>query len=61
VLRDVVHTLGMHVMRNRPLLRRLTWFVLSALTMAAAGLVARRVSTFVWYRVTGDAPPIQNY
>ena len=48
-------------MRNRPVLRRLSWFVLSALTMAAAGLLARRVSTFVWRRMTGDEPPTQNY
>jgi len=48
-------------MRNRPVLRRVCWFVLSALTMAAAGLVARRVSTLLWSRMTGDAPPTQNY
>ena len=48
-------------MRNRPLLKRLSWFVLSALTMAAAGLVARRVSTLLWSELTGEAPPTQNY
>jgi hypothetical protein len=48
-------------MRNRPLLKRVCWFVLSALTMAAAGLVARRCSTFLWRRWIGEEPPTQNY
>jgi hypothetical protein len=48
-------------MRNRPYLKRVAWFVLSALTMAAAGLVARRVSTLLWHSMTGEAPPTQNY
>jgi hypothetical protein len=48
-------------MKNRPVLKRVSWFVLSALTMAAAGLIARRVSTLVWYRMVGEAPPTQNY
>jgi len=52
---------GIHVMKNRPVLKRVSWFVLSALTMAAAGLVARRVSTFLWRRWIGEEPPTQNY
>jgi hypothetical protein len=48
-------------MRNRPLLKQFSWFMLSALTITAAGLVARRVSTLLWSRMTGEAPPTQNY
>jgi hypothetical protein len=51
----------MHVVRNRPVLKRVTWFVLSALSMAAAGLVARRFSTWVWYLWTTEEPPVQSY
>ena len=47
--------------KDRPLLKRVSWFVLSALSMAAAGLVARRVSTLLWSRMVGEAPPTQNY
>ena len=42
-------------------LKRVSWFVLSAVTMAAAGVVARRVSTLLWSELTGEAPPTQNY
>ena len=48
-------------MKNRPVLKRVSWFVLSALTMAAAGLVARRVSTFLWRRWIGEDPPTHDY
>jgi hypothetical protein len=48
-------------MTHRPYLKRLSWFVLSALAMAAAGLVARRVSTLLWHAMTHEAPPTQNY
>ena len=54
-------TPGLSCLRNRPYLKRVTWFVLSALTMAAAGLVARRVSTLLWHRMTGETPPSHNY
>lgn len=54
-------TPGFRVLRNRPYLKRVSWFVLSALTMAAAGLVARRVSTLLWHRMTGETPPSHNY
>ena len=59
--RAMSSTLGVHVMRNRPLLKQFSWFMLSALTITAAGLVARRVSTLLWSRMTGEAPPTQNY
>jgi len=50
----------MHVMKNRPVLKRVSWFVLSAVTMAAAGLFARRCSTFLWRRCLGEDPPTQD-
>ena len=44
-------------MTKWPVLKRVSWFVLSTLTMAAAGLVAHRFSLRVWRRLTGEAPP----
>src|SRR5215211_7708459 len=58
--RSRAHPSGIDAMKNRPALRRMCWFVLSALTMAAAGLFARRCSTFIWRRCIGEDPPTQD-
>ena len=48
-------------MKNRPILKRVTWFALSTLTLVAAGVIARRCCTFLWRRWVGEDPPTQDY
>jgi hypothetical protein len=42
------------------LFKRVAWFVLVAVIMAAAGLLARRCSTALWRTATGEEPPTEN-
>jgi hypothetical protein len=41
-------------------LKRLMWALLVAGMMAAAGLLARRMSATIWRTAIGEAPPTEN-
>jgi hypothetical protein len=46
--------------REPDMIKRVMWGVLIAAMMAAAGLLARRLSATIWQTATGEEPPTRN-